>query len=201
MKIKTTKRNIIEWALLIGIPLIIYIAGWHTEVIGTIQRLILSTGVIQPAILPESEQQKADYNFTLKSFNDEFVYLENLEGKTIFINFWASWCPPCLAEMPAIQKLYDKIDTSQVIFVMINIDDDIQKAKTFLVSKKYTFPNYRLAGTIPSVYQSSTIPTTFVISPQGKIVFKVKGMADYDNYDFIDELQKLSVSKKNASTK
>ncbi|PJA98989.1 MAG: thioredoxin [Ignavibacteria bacterium CG_4_9_14_3_um_filter_36_18] len=194
MKKKSTKRNIFEWALLIGVPLVIYLAGWHTEVIGTIQRLVLSTGVIQPKILPASEQQQADYNFVLKSFDEEFTSLENFKGKTIIINFWASWCPPCIAEMPALQNLYGKVGRSKVEFIMINLDDDIQKAKDFLASKKYTFPNYRIAGSFPTIYQSSTIPTTFVISPEGKIVVKVKGMADYNNDDFIDELLKLSAA-------
>ena len=129
-----------------------------------------------------------------KSFDEEFTSLENFKGKTIIINFWASWCPPCIAEMPALQNLYGKVDRSKVEFIMINLDDDIQKAKDFLASKKYTFPNYRIAGSFPTIYQSSTIPTTFVISPEGKIVVKVKGMADYNNDDFIDELLKLSAA-------
>lgn len=191
MKTKSTKRNIIEWALIIGIPLIIYLTGWHTEVLGTIQRVVLSTGVIQPDFIPENEQPEADYNLLLKSFDGEFISLDNYRGKTIFINFWASWCPPCVAEMPSIQDLYKSVDTSKVKVVLINLDDDIEKGKSFLESKNFTMPNYRLAGHVPMVYQSSTIPTTFVVSPSGKVVLKTKGMADYNSESFINKLNNL----------
>lgn len=191
MKKKSLKRNIIEWALLIGIPVVIYLAGWHTEVLGTIQRLVLKTGVIQPDFIEESERQQAEYSMPLKSFGGEFVSLEQYRGKTIFLNFWASWCPPCVAEMPSIQSLYEMSDTSQIKVILINIDDDIKKAEDFLNRKEFTMPNYRLAGAFPSVYQSSTIPTTFIISPSGKIAAKITGMADYESDSFIDKLKNL----------
>lgn len=195
MKNKSTKRNIIEWSLLIGIPLVIYLAGWQTEVLGTIQRFVLSTGLMKPKFLPPAEQLQADYNMQLQSFDGKLVSLEDFRGKTIFINFWASWCPPCVAEMPAIEKLYNKVKSSEVIFFMINLDDEKAKADAFLTSKNCTLPNFRIAGAIPGVFQSSTIPTSFVISPQGKIVIKVTGMSDYDNSEFINSITKLSQKK------
>lgn len=108
------------------------------------------------------------------------------------MNLWATWCPPCVAEMPGIQQLYNKVDTSKVEFVMISLDENVEKARKFVHRKQYTFPVYQLEGNLPEVYRTASIPTTFVIAPDGRIVIREEGMAQYDDERFIEYLRKLS---------
>ncbi|MDB5262341.1 MAG: alkyl hydroperoxide reductase [Adhaeribacter sp.] len=118
--------------------------------------------------------------------------MESLKGKVIFMNFWATWCPPCIAEMPNIQSLYEKVKSENIAFVMVSLDDDPAKAQKFINRKKFTFPVYTPNGALPPVYAGQVIPTTFVISPDGRIVARKDGMADYDNQEFREFLQNMA---------
>lgn len=192
-KQKSLKRNLIEWGIIIGVMAFLYFSGLYSSVIGKFQQAVLLTGVFQPEMnIPVNEQQAADYNFSLISMDNKLVGLNDFKGKVIFLNFWASWCPPCRAEMPTIQNLYDKIkNKNDVVFVLVSLDNDLSKAKTFIQKESFTFPVYYLNSSLPPVYDTGTIPSTFVISKEGKIVARRTGMADYDSQKFIDFINKL----------
>ncbi len=186
------KHPALEWGLWLGIPLMLYLTGLHTEVIGGMQRMFLATGLIQADTKTTQEKTDASYNLQLRSLDGKIVSLESLKGKVIFMNVWATWCPPCVAEMPGIQKLHDQVKSDNIAFVMLSVDDNVQKVQKFVQRKEYTFPVYQLAdGSIPAVYASQSIPTTFVISPDGKIVMRHEGMADYNSEKFRNFLQSL----------
>ena len=132
----------------------------------------------------------ASYDFVLETKEGEKVRFDEFRGKTVFINFWATWCAPCIAEMPDIQGLYDKVG-DKVEFVMISVDAQPEKTWNFAENKGFTFPVYRRASLIPAVYEREVIPTTFVLSPDGKIVAERHGMAKYDSDDFREFLLAL----------
>jgi len=168
----------------------LYITGLHTEAIGMLQRVILSSHIMTANIIDEEDQVNADYQFKLRDTEGDIVDFSTLEGKTVFINIWATWCPPCIAEMPDIQDLYEKVN-HEVVFVMISQDKDFETAKKFVSKKGFNFPIYQLATPLPGVYYSQSIPTTFVIAPNGKIVSKTTGMAKYDTEGFREFLEGL----------
>ncbi|MDZ7716594.1 MAG: TlpA disulfide reductase family protein [Balneolaceae bacterium] len=180
------KKEALNWAGIIGIIALLYVTGWHKPISATLQRAILWTGIIQADTeLPESEQTKVDYNMPLVTLDGKKANLNQFRGKVIFLNYWATWCPPCIAEMPSIQELYETYKQNpDVAFVMINLDENVEKAKSFLENKKYTFGSYRRNGRTPPVFRSSIIPTTFVISKEGKLVAKKRGMANYNTVKF-----------------
>ncbi|MHB1687074.1 MAG: TlpA family protein disulfide reductase [Ignavibacteriaceae bacterium] len=187
------KRNLIEWGIIIGVIALLYFTGLYSEVIGKFQQAVLLTGFFQPEInIPLKEQQTADYNLSLVSFDDKLVNLYEFKGKTIFLNFWASWCPPCRAEMPTIQNLYDKMkNKNNVVFVLVSVDNDISKAKKFIKDEGFTFPVFYLNRDLPQIYNTGTIPSTFIISKEGKIAARRVGMADYDSGKFFDFINRL----------
>lgn len=187
------KKEITQWVFIFLIGAALYASGYHTEVIGRIQSVLLYTGVLQPDT-DESimHRRRAEYNMPLLTVEGEQIYLSEFEGKTIFMNLWATWCPPCIAEMPNIQRLYDDIkDNEDIVFVMASLDQDPQKALDFVERKEFTLPVYSVIAK-PRVYDSSVVPTTYVISPQGDIVMEHQGMAKYDTDEFKDFL--ISVS-------
>lgn len=193
---KSKRRNIIEWALLLGIPALLYITGLHTEVIGKIQQLTLSTGIVKPDLSSPGEKVDEDqlYNFGLEGSDGKPFLLDSYKGKVIFINFWATWCPPCIAEMPGIDALYKATNSEDIVFFMISLDEDFSKAERFVERKDYSFPVYKVKGQIPNPLRSQSIPTTFIIAPDGSIAASHKGMADYNNAkvkNFLQELVKL----------
>lgn len=193
---KSKRRNIIEWTLLLGIPALLYITGLHTEVIGKIQQVALSTGIIKPDLAAPTETvEKGElYNFALEGIDGRPFLLESYKGKVIFMNFWATWCPPCIAEMPGIDALYKTTASEDIVFLMISLDEDFSKAEKFVEKKGYDFPVYKVRSQIPIPLRSQSIPTTFIIAPDGNIAATHKGMADYNNpkvKDFLQELVEL----------
>ena len=193
---KSLKRNIIEWGIIIAVMALLYFTGLYSEVIGRVQQAVLLTGIMQPDTnIPINQQQTADYNLGLISFNNTEMNLDDLKGKVIFLNFWASWCPPCRAEMPTIQSLYNKMQNrKEIVFVMVSLDNDTSKAKNFIKERGFNFPVYFSNGYFPKIYDSGTIPSTYVISKEGKIVAKEVGMADYNTHKFQSFLNRLVVN-------
>ncbi len=191
-KKKSIKKEIIEWAIFLGILGFLFGTGLHTPVFGFFQGLILKTGIMQPSI-DESSTESADYDFELIDQEGNRKPFTDFKDKVVFVNFWATWCPPCIAEMPDINDLYNEINSDDIVFVLISFDDNFQKARDFVKKKEFDFPIYQLASPLPKVYESNAIPTTYVISPEGKIVVKKSGMAKYNTKKFRDFLEGLKM--------
>jgi len=116
----------------------------------------------------------------------------SLKGKVVSINFWASWCPPCRAEMPSLNELYKKLkDDNRFVFLFMNEDEDKTKAKQYLQKNDFAIPLYSRTGDVPSEIFRGTLPTTIVVDKQGKVVLKHTGMADYNTDAFIKQLKEL----------
>lgn len=183
----------IEWSVLIFIVLGLYITGLHTQVIGTLQRGFLATGLIKPDI-PEqiTDAESANLDFYFKDQDGTVRSLRNFQGDVIFMNIWATWCPPCIAEMPSINSLYEDLkDEEGISFVMISMDEDFSTAKKFMENRDYHLPIYHYRTKVPGTYQSTAIPTTYVISPGSKIVLEKQGYATYDTDEFKNFLKDL----------
>ena len=132
----------------------------------------------------------ADLDVQFFDENDQLVSLSAMPKHPYFINFWATWCPPCIAEMPGIAKLYaDQKD--EVNFVLVSFDTEFEKAKAFKAKKGYTFPIYRIAYDLPDMYNTGNLPSTFIIDGSGRIALVHQGMADYDTQAFRSYLKSL----------
>lgn len=185
-------KEVRSWGIILAVIGLLYLTGWHTEVFGRMQQAVLYTGLFNADSETEvyTHEQSSIY-FPLKKLNGGETNLAEFEGKTLFINFWATWCPPCVAEMPNIQDLYNDLKSHPDIeFVMVSLDDDPQKAREFIDRKEFTFPVYTLSEGVPPQFQTSTIPTTFVVNPRGQIVVRKRGMAYYNTDKFRQLLTK-----------
>jgi len=192
---KKTKKSLIEYGVIIAIFGGLYFTGLHTEVLGFLQRGILATGIMDPDLDKGSELAvndnfpAADFSMNLINSKGENVPMEDIQGKVIFMNVWATWCPPCVAEMPGINQLYQDIDKDKVAFIMLSVDQDFQKAINFNKRKGYDFEIYKTSGGIPSMYSSQSLPTTYVINSRGELVLTHMGMGDYNTNDFKEYLK------------
>ena len=119
-------------------------------------------------------------DFTVLNADGETVQLSDFFGKPIVLNFWASWCPPCKAELPDFEAACKKYE-GKVTFLMVNLTDGqretVEIAKSFIASEGYTFPVYFDTNYEASYkYGLSSIPQTFFIGEDGEIVAKATGM-------------------------
>jgi thiol-disulfide isomerase/thioredoxin len=193
---KRVKKEIRDWGIFIGAFLLLYAFGLHTEVIGKVQQLFLYTGLISPdAMIASDQRQPLDSDMLLINLDGQQVKLSELKGQPVFINFWASWCPPCVAEMPNIHNLYET-HGRKVHFVMLSLDENRDKAVEFMSDKEFEFPLYFPASNIPGKLQSSSIPTTFVLDNNQRIALKVTGFADYDTQSFRAAMDHLAEENK-----
>lgn len=123
--------------------------------------------------------------------------LGSLKGKVIFVNFWATWCPPCLAEMSSISKLYEQYKNDKdVVFIMVDADSDLAKAQKYMDNKSYKMPVYAVASNIPESLFKGALPTTIVFDKQGRLSYNESGAANYASskfIDFIEELKRLKI--------
>ncbi len=194
---KSTKKSLIEYGIVLSIFGVLYITGLHTEVLGFVQRGILETGLMDPDTEHKSEYTenesypKADFSINLINSRGEKMDMESLRGKVIFLNIWASWCPPCVAEMPGINQLYKDVDKDKVAFIMLSVDDNFSKAIRFHKKKDFDFEIYQAPNGLPSMYYSQSIPTTYVIDGKGNLALTHTGMGDFNTSDFKAFLKEL----------
>lgn len=187
-----------EWVLPLLIIGILWVTGWYKPLVSFGQRLILSTGIITPDTSrnPAKNYGTVDYNWNLVSDTGKPVSFERFRNKVVVVNFFATWCPPCVAEMPGIQELYSGVSSPDIEFIILSRDKSMEIATAFMKKKDYTLPVYMSAGPVPAVFDSQVIPTTYVIAPDGTIVSEHRGMADYGNDKMKNFLRELATEVK-----
>lgn len=141
--------------------------------------------LIVAAQLSEAKQAP---DFTLMNLEGESISLSNFKEKVLVLDFWATWCGPCVAELPHLQKLVDSFKSNDnVAFLAISCDFDTSTVKKFMKEKGYTIPVVMNKG-IDQAYDVHGIPTLFVVDPNGMIRYKHVG---YDgNVDFVKLMTK-----------
>lgn len=122
----------------------------------------------------------------------DMINTEDLKGKVVFINFWATWCGPCIAEMPSIQVLYDKFkDNPNVVFLIVEVESNADGAKEFIAKQKLNLPIVYPNGNIPSSWLDGAIPSTVILAKNGSLAERKQGMYDYSGKGVQDYIQGL----------
>ncbi|WP_439559755.1 TlpA family protein disulfide reductase [Dyadobacter sp.] len=164
------------------------VKGW------TIQSL-MKIGLFQPKIDRQPDEAAAEPlpNVYFKDGGGKTIDLASLKGKVIFINFWATWCPPCIAEMPSINDLHSKFkDNEKVVFLMVDVDGNHQKSDSFMKKHQYALEVVSPASEIPPVFMQGAVPTTVILDRQGKMVYRQEGAADYSSPKIVDMIAQLA---------
>lgn len=170
----------------IVIVAILRVTGLMSYVSFASQWAIMQTGLRDADDSTDEAAVDFNYDFTIKDLQGNKTAFESYRGRVVFLNLWATWCGPCRAEMPGIEKLYQKLDKSKFAFVMLSLDkdEDLQKIKNYVSKNNYSFPVFQPSGFLPDQLQVPSIPTTFIISPNGKILKKHVGTQQYDTEKF-----------------
>ncbi len=153
--------------------------------LGTRAKLTQGVTYIKTLIVPpktETVENRKEFNsdFQLKGLlHATDVNLNELNDKVVFINYWATWCPPCRAEMPSIQALYDDYK-GKIEFVFITTDNK-SKVEKFYLNNNYNLPTYNMLSNAPVEIDTRSIPATFILDKQTKIALSEFGPANWNS--------------------
>lgn len=117
--------------------------------------------------------------------------LVQLRGKTIFLHSWATWCFPCVAEMPTIEALYQSVPHDKVAFLLVSTETE-PVVRAYLQRRAWSLPFYLAPAPLPSLFSSSPLPTTFIIDGTGRLVERHAGAANWNDLSVVQFMRALS---------
>jgi cytochrome c biogenesis protein CcmG, thiol:disulfide interchange protein DsbE len=141
-------------------------------------------------------------NFEAVTLDGTPVTLRDYSGNVVLLNIWATWCPPCVREMPSMQRLYDQFAGEPFEIVAVSVDAATGKVDAsgnpggdigaFAASLSLTFPIlHDPDGTIQRIYRTTGVPESFVIGKDGVIYRKVAGATDWDHEGYVSFIRRL----------
>ena len=131
----------------------------------------------------------SNFNWKLRSSTNDILDFNSTKGKVVLINFWATWCPPCIAEMPSLQDLYNDYN-ERVVFLFVT-NDDFETVNKFKIKKDFNFEFYQSISNVPEELKTQSIPRTFIISKSGEIVVDESGAVDWNTETVRSQLDEL----------
>ena len=158
--------------------------------------LLVGLGWVLSLTVPSAAQSKVNYkviknlepmkdnsptpDFTISGFDGKKISLKDFRGKTVFLNFWATWCVPCREEMPAMEHLYQEYKDRNFVILAVNVKDRKQDAINFLKELKITYPAaFDPDGQVGLLYGAWGLPTTYLIGPKGDGLARAWGPAEW----------------------
>ncbi|MEE1947268.1 TlpA disulfide reductase family protein [Pedobacter sp. KR3-3] len=192
-KAVAVKKYVINGLFIGLLALLLFVPSAKALVI----RGLMEIGLYNPEVASKPVAAKPDLSgIRFKDAKGKTLSLADLEGKVIFLNFWATWCPPCLAEMPSVNKLYEQYkNDSEVVFLLVDADSDFAKSQAYMDRKKYALPVYNFASNLPETLFKGTLPTTVVFDKKGRLSYRGEGAANYASKKFVDFIEQLKALK------
>jgi thiol-disulfide isomerase/thioredoxin len=180
------------WIVIGFLIIILKVTGLLGAISSHSHAILMKTGLLDADVKAVPAIEAFPFDFQLRRTDGRLVSVNDLKGKVIFLNIWATWCGPCRAEMPGIQQLYSSLASDSMIFVMLSIDKKSDDAKVvkYLADKGFSFPGFRPVNYLPEILNVPSIPTTFVIDKRGNIAFKKVGTANYNTSRFKNFLKR-----------
>ena len=150
------------------------------------------THFIESLSLIRIDEKIMAQNFSLKNLNGNVVHLENYRGKVIFLNFWTTWCPACLVEMPSMEKLYKEFKDKDFIILAVDMQEDSETVNKFKAKFKLSFPILLdTDGVVASYYGVNAIPATYLIDRAGNLYAAALGARDWASEDAFQLIKHL----------
>jgi peroxiredoxin len=145
--------------------------------------------------LPLLRKKAPAAGFSLKLVDGRTVTLDALRGSVVFLNFWATWCPPCRGEMPSMEVLYRRFHDQGLEFIAVDIMENDKIVSAFLSDNSLSFPAALDSnGRVSNSYGVQAIPATFIIDRDGKIILYTVGGRRWDTPTIIAAFEELLAS-------
>ncbi|WP_411767958.1 TlpA family protein disulfide reductase [Winogradskyella sp. A3E31] len=184
---KLTKSRISSFIFLVVIVILV-IPQTRTPIQIVFHKLISKVRTVE-ADMPDDRMALTNYDWQLIDASGNLYDFNEAKEKVVLINFWATWCPPCIVEMPSMQKLYDTYQ-DKIVFLFVT-NDDFDLVKKFNQKNDYTFKVYRPKTDSSHLFDVKSIPRTFVIDKSGKVAIDKSGAVDWYSESVKEQLDEL----------
>ena len=136
----------------------------------------------KPAVAEDMSENDLAPDVVLNKLEGGTVKLSDYRGKWVFLNFWATWCPPCIYEMPAMELFYQKFKDRNLVMLAVSVDDRNAKQAVidFVLDKKLTFDIFLdTESTVMREFRTNALPSTYIINPEGYVVSQAMGAREW----------------------
>ena len=152
--------------------------------------IVTSVQAEQSLTVLENPQMAPD--FTLQDMDGATHKLSDYRGKPVIVNFWATWCPPCREEMPSMERAWNKIKDQGIAMLAVNVGEEEDTIFTFTGDFPASFTILLdTSGKITEQWPIRGLPTTYVVSPEGKLVYRAIGGREWDDEQLLDQIRQL----------
>jgi thiol-disulfide isomerase/thioredoxin len=151
-----------------------------------VKQLLLNQGLGVP------EKPVTPVDFELQDLAGRKVKLSGLKGRVVFLNFWATWCGPCRAEMPSMQRLYQKLKAEGLEVLAVDLREDKGAVQAFAKELGLSFPILLDSdGRVGSAYNAFSIPTTYLLDREGFIFARAVGSREWDTPEMVETFRRI----------
>ena len=134
--------------------------------------------------------------FALPDLDGKTLQLSDLKGKVVVVNFWATWCPPCRAEMPSMERASAALKKHNVVFVGVHVGGNEDKVWTFVTDLSLSFPIVLdKGGKVSRKWPMRGLPTTFVVDTGGRIAYQAIGGREWGDKELMEKIAKLAENR------
>ncbi len=169
--------------------------------IASMMLLFCTFAIAEPDIdLIELKHKPPAPDFVLPDMQDKDHQLSDYLGKPVIVTFWATWCPPCIKELPAFNRAWAKFKDDDIALLGVNINEDIETIESFKLEYPIDFTILRdeTSGQLEN-WNMTGLPTTFIVDADGHVVYQAMGEREWDNDTIINKIRALK--RKNIKTK
>ena len=175
--------------LLVGLPTLGF--AIFTLVTSSPSKPAQATADLMPLAFPDEIGPALSWE--VRALDGRIANVADLGHKVLFVNNWATWCGPCIREMPAIEQLVHNYDGKDVAFVIVS-EESLDKVRDFVAEKGWALPVY-VTKSRPAVFHTRAIPSTFILDDDRRVVYSHIGSAAWDGQSATDFIDKLLVSE------
>lgn len=133
-------------------------------------------------------------DFELQDMDEEKVKLSDYRGKVVLLNFWATWCPPCIREMPSMERLHQQVDADDFKVIAVNQMEDVDQVFAF-TGQLEVDPTFAIlfdsTSEVSRDYAVRGLPTTYLIDKEGNIRYRAVGGREFDHAEVIKTIKQL----------
>jgi thiol-disulfide isomerase/thioredoxin len=167
----------------------VLVSAWIVYVVAFLPRPG-SERLSPPALEAAERGARADYSWKLEDLDGRPFDLGAFRGKMLFLNIWATWCGPCVAEMPSINNLATDPSLKDLAVVCVSVDDSLRPVQGFVEQNKLKMTVAHAVGMVPDVFATNGIPATFLVAPDGQVLARQEGSSQWDTPDMVQRLIK-----------